>query len=71
MPRRVSRGSRGTLSRYYFSRRTFDDAIEELTEQSIHQSLKEIDEKLEHRFGTVRETRKAAKRPKKEAEPAD
>jgi hypothetical protein len=71
MPRRVSRGSRGTLSRYYFSRRTFDDAIEDITEQSIDESLKEIDEQIEHRFGTVPLTRKAAKPRRKQAEPAD
>lgn len=70
MPRRVSRGSRGTLSRYYFSRRSFDDAIEELTEQSIDESLKEIDKQLKSRFGAPVEQKKPAKRRAKQAEPA-
>lgn len=70
MPRRVSRASRGTLSRYYFSRRTFDDAIEELTEQSIDESLKEIDEQLENRFGAPSDCKKPVKRRRKQVEPA-
>jgi len=50
--RRTSRASRGELSRFYFSRRTFDEVIEELTEQSIDQSLQEIDKQLHQRFAS-------------------
>ena len=59
MPRRrTSRASSTTLSRFSFSGRTFDEQIEELTKRSIAESLKEIDEQLEERFGEPKKSKR-------------
>lgn len=63
--RRSISASSGSWNRSYFANREFDASIHQLTEESIQQSLAEIEKVLKQRFGE-----KPIRRSKAEAEEA-
>jgi hypothetical protein len=66
--RRSSSASSGTWNRSYFANREFEASIHQLTEESIQQSLAEIEEVLKKQFGErpIRRTKAEAEEAKAE-----
>lgn len=58
--RRTSSASYATPGRAALTSRRFDDSIDQLTAESIEQSLREIEKALEQRYGKRRRRRKVA-----------
>jgi hypothetical protein len=63
--RRMHSASLGNPSRFHVTNRRFDESINELTSQSIEQSLHEIGNALLEKYGSIAEKPKAKPAAKK------
>lgn len=66
--RRGSNASVGAGNRTTLSSRRFDDSIQELTTESIEQSLREIEKVFQQKFGETKRRRQRAPAPETRAD---